>query len=142
MNQEDKELLLKDLSARLPYGVLLHCNTLDTEERLFGINLLNVETEYTDARPIISVDEEGQEGCYSLDEIKPYLRPMSDITKDEFHYLNKRGLTISSISSVAEIETKFDMIEIIDFCNTNHLDYRGLISKGLALEALEGMYKL
>lgn len=125
MKQEDKELLLKDLSARLPYGVLFHCYTLDTDERLFGINLLNVETEFAYASPIISVDEEGQEGCYSLEEIKPYLRPMSSMTEEE------RELWYS----------KYTTAETIDFCNSRHIDYRGLIKKGLALEASSDMYK-
>lgn len=135
MNQSDREILLKDLSARLPYGVLIHCFTLDTDERLFGINLLNVETEYTEASPIISVDEEGQEGCYSLDEIKPYLRPLSSMTdKEKEEYL---GTMVELPNEEYLIRT----LRIIDFCNSHHLDYRGLIPKGLALEAPNDMYK-
>lgn len=126
MKQEERELLLKDLSARLPYGVL--CK----------VEFVGSVTDFTIPLRTDLLDEFIDYKC----EVKPYLRPFSDITKDEFKYLDERGLTVGSVSSVAEIKTEFDMIEIIDFCNANHIDYRGLIPRDLALEAEEGMYKL
>lgn len=127
MIQEEKELLLNDLCARLPYDV--RCKI--------------VNTEIGDIIPAghLRGSDIGKFRALNTIEIYPYLRPMSNLTKDEFRYLDEKGLTISEMSSVANIKSKSDMIEIIDFCNSRHIDYRGLITKGLALEAPEGMYQ-
>lgn len=116
MTQEDKELLLKDLCARLPYGVKVKCRR---ETLTFNVNWFKVFQ-------------------YHLDEIKPYLRPMSSMTEEE----NKEFWEI--VDNYGSDTNAFDGFELgddVDWLNTHHFDYRGLIEKGLALEAPEGMYQ-
>lgn len=113
MNQKDRELLLKDLSARLPYDV--RCKIVNTE---IGDVIPSGHLKGSDIDKF---------KVFSQIEIYPYLRPMSSMTEGE-------------IKKISYSSSKID--ERIDFYNSHHLDYRGLIPKGLALEAQEGMYKL
>ena len=138
MTQEDIQLLLKDLSARLTYGVIVHiCSRGENAVRdviLSGDNITNAF--------------EVPEGWWK--EIKPYLRPMSSITTDEeyeYYQIKKRNsdksLSLMDCSDHLR-QLLFPIIvgtESIDWLNAHHFDYRGLIEKGLALEAPEGMYK-
>ena len=124
MTQEDKELLLKDLCARLSYGIFVK------ENRHYSLDDSPVIYTY-DYHPCIS-------NC------KPYLRPMSSMTEEECIELGNIKATIENISEVIPnvpyyIEVAYS--EQIDWLNAHHFDYRGLIEKGLALESLEGMYK-
>ena len=81
---------------------------------------------------------------YKLDDIKPYLRPMKSMTDEE------KDDVEMYMSQVADeyyndwySPNAWDaMREFVDYCNKRHLDFRGLIWKGLALEASEGMYEL
>ena len=111
MTQEDKDLLLKDLSGRLPYGVILkvyhsaknYINDCgETEDENLG-NLIQ------------SIFIEG------FIWFRPYLRPMSSMTEKEVKDFRK--------STIA-----------YDWLNAHHFDYRGLIERGLAIEAPEDMY--
>ena len=116
MTQEEQQLLLKDLCARLPYGVKINVN--GEEDTLLE---LGVDTGWVNA-------------SYDIEDIKPYLRPISSMTEDEKEEYDKL-FTIHS-----QGETYCENWEWIDFMNSHHFDYRGLIEKGLALEAPEGMY--
>ena len=126
MTQEDKELLFKDLCARLPYNVKCYCEWKEpapngTSGMIDGLSTFLLEEfesmdEYEDV-PIKSV--------------QPYLRPMSSMTEEE--YAKKEELFGSYILD--------NNPAYIDWLNAHHFDYRGLIEKGLALEAPEGMYK-
>lgn len=116
MTQEQKELLLKDLSARLPYGVkckLIYNNKAikDEDATLFGIDKYGsfLFAEFgEDTRKFV---------C------KPYLFPLSSMTeKQEYQY---REVIASSLNHY----------EVYDWLNRNHFDYRGLIEKGLAIDA-------
>lgn len=145
MTQEDKELLLKDLCARLPYGVL--CKS--------GNEILLLKDVYIDG----SVGNEGQlrlgnckyGGIYrSIDEVKPYLRPLSSMTEEEeadLEAYSKQELDKYADNVLKHADkdtTRYSKIILIykdiDWYNKNHFDYRGLIPKDLALEASEGMY--
>ena len=136
MTQEDKELLLKDLCGRLPYGV-----KLDNGVKLRRIDALT---------KIIS----GSGSDRELEHVKPYLRPMSSMTKEELKELNKKYGNIAYFfiqeppyyhglqaqhSDIGSIEIS-EFSEIYDWLNVHHFDYRGLIEKGLALEAPKDMY--
>ena len=110
MTQEEKQLLLKDLCSRLPYGVKFqgedsNVYTLDAAN-YFALQVEDVV-------------------------FKPYLRPMSSMTEEErqdfAHYVAHGN------NSVA--------LDFVDWCNAHHFDHRGLIEKGLALEAPKDMYK-
>lgn len=163
-------LLLNDLCARLPYRVQMRCfdlelnedysytgNKISSDQTLFGINLLNVETEYTESSPVICVDGDGQEGCYSLDNAKPYLRPLSSMTAVEKKELEKMGFRYDSYDYIINEDvnerddygqyysTSVDEIrcsEVTDFLRSHHFDHLGLIPKNLALEAPAEMYKI
>lgn len=132
MKQEDKELLLKDLCARLPYGVkILHegwnyewDDELFTVERVVGIDdkfiytkVINTHNgkEYLDDKHTIRLFDD-----------KLFLRPMSSMTEKEEEEYEK------------VIRGSFE--KQLEFYLRNHLDFRGLIPKGLALEAQDNMY--
>ena len=110
MKQEEKDLLLKDLCARLPFDPIIYVN--DKLPRL-KVGAATRIWEY------IAVDNP----C------KPYLRPMSSRTSDE-----------SKIYDSICRNWPEDWTKRLDFYLKYHFDYRGLIEKGLALEAPDGMY--
>lgn len=129
MTYEEKELLLKDICARLPYGVK-------------GLALGSKEDTISSLRlgeyPCVKTTS-GLSCHLGTGQFKPYLRPMSSMTKEEineFHKLRFRHLNYGSKPLQCVLS-----IDEIDWLNAHHFDYRGLISKGLALEAPEGMYK-
>ena len=126
MTQENKKLLLKDLSARLPYGVKMHCG----EDIIMTLR---------------QIDENCFCECWENEDFKchstwmlPYLRPMASMTAEEKEELNE--VTVINCNEFEGCSTLFDE-EGFDWLNAHHFDYRGLIEKGLALEAPEGMYK-
>lgn len=113
MIQEHKELLLKVLCARLPYKVICKDNNIN----VIGI-LSQIGLHYNICS--LNKDDGDSEYCNILN-CKPYLFPLSSMTekqKEEFH-----SLIIEPVW------------KIIDFCNEHHFDYRGLIEKGLAIDA-------
>lgn len=148
MSQEDKDLLLKDLSARLPYGVkfLRESWIYEWDQELSVIEVLE------------DIDKDGyinNTKVYTVEDIKPYLRSMSSMTEDEREELEhlseeyfgkaldkqiQESLS-SSNRNESEILEYIASSVIVDWLNAHHFDYRGLIGKGLALEPKEGMYK-
>ena len=130
MIQEDKELLLKDLCARLPYGVIYHRND-GANIRLNSIDFERGNLNYTD-----NVEER---------EIKPYLRSMSSMTEEEEQYVLDTWSEDSFNNGIDLMYDNYMMLghapDFIDWLNAHHFDYRGLIERGLALEAPEGMYR-
>lgn len=133
MKQEDKELFLKDLCARLPYGVKIHIK--GEYNKSHQINSINVEDEY------VSFFENWHLYDENLNNCKLYLRPMSSMTEEEEDslaelncYHDNKGLYFSCGHS------QNDICDVINFLNSHHFDYQKLIEKGLALEAKEGMY--
>ena len=119
MTQEDKELLLKDLSARLPYGFLYQVIYDDRTPQMSEKVLIDGEFTLFDG--------------WQVNEIKPYLRPMSSMTEEERIYFQRDSWFVAE-------QILPHSILLIDWLNYHHFDYRGLIEKGLALEAPEGMY--
>ena len=148
---EEKQLLLKDLCARQPYGVICSICRIDDwnvgwrDEKLSGYFYNGTSYEFYFGETAVSVDD--------ISKIKPYLRPMSSITKEELKEFNSLLPThiIGYISkdSRFKIDSGYDevnedinlFVSCIDWLNAHYFDYRGLIEKGLALEAPEGMYK-
>ena len=137
MTQEDKDLLMKDLCARLPYGV--KCKVVDFPTHgLGGDNDKNVwsiasiiyyppESEHHEIVHTIHYYPDGGviHVYLQIDRIKPYLFPLSSMTEEqrnEYHellYNPKHGINI----------------DYFDWCHKNNLDCRGLIPKGLANDA-------
>ena len=141
MTQEDKELLLKDLCGRLPYRVKV---------------ALGDKPMYVWSLESVSVDKDGvidvyiESGNFPLEAVKPYLRPLKSITEEEYKELNEVYNNGESHHVVLpqndeQHHATLCMISngtIDDWLNSHHFDYRGLIEKGLALEATEGIYKI
>ena len=140
MTQEDKDLLFKDLCARLPYGVKCKDWTHDeNDEPIDTIRILGVMDSETKCYKYRRIYAE-----HDISRIKPYLRPMSNMTKEEEEYaLYTWGLEelCNGIDFLYDNNMMFGSAwEFVDWLNEHHFDYRGLIEKGLALEAPKDMY--
>ena len=126
MTQENKELLLRDLCARLPYGV--KCAYFDIKGE---IKVGELFTVWCDEKRVfidkLSID---YDGCDCIGVI-PYLFPLSSMTREQKMFLKQQNWCIA-ISTSGTVETT---IEGFDWLNKNHFDYRGLIPMGLALDA-------
>ena len=117
MTQEDKELLLKDLTARLPYCVKIELTWWVMDEGTY----VNVTLEPEHIEQLLNYEN-------YITEIKPYLFPLSSMTeeqKKEYQYITERWMYDSSYS----------ISDSIDWLNKNHFDYRGLIPMRLAIDA-------
>ena len=137
MTKEDKKTLLVDLSARLPYKVKVCLYEKETCV-LLGIDGYEV---------YLDVDSDS----FRIESIKPYLRPMSSMTEEEYEELK----SISPYYGFAPFEFIGDWCpnyDMVDWLNAHHFDYRtiydedkkkymSMIEKGLALKAPKGMYK-
>ena len=119
MTQEDKELLLKDLCARLPHKIkfLRESWNYESDQELSVIESLE------------DIDKDGyinNTKVYKVEDIKPYLFPLSSMTEEE--KLMYEGLMIGT-------DNISYMLDVIDWLNSHYFDYRGLIEKGLAIDA-------
>ena len=121
MTQEDKQLLLKDLCARLNTNLVCSIYRIDDQgvgyrnEILYGYcNIEGWDEFYFGEDCGISIDY--------VSKIKPYLFPLSSITKK----------TLEELSAYIDIKNAYIAVE---FFHSHHIDYRGLIEKGLALDA-------
>lgn len=121
MTREEKQLLLIDLCARLPYEIKgMHRGEV---QRLLIMDSFG------------SYQVNGYDAWFNLNsvEFKPYLRPMSSMTEEEEE----------EYRAINCYEGLFPHNEdALDYVLEHHLDFRGLIPMGLALEAPEGMYKI
>lgn len=121
MKQEDKEILIRDLCGRLPYGVKASYYGADEEcetcDEVDGVAFDYVEI-----------------GQYSLpvERIKPYLFPLSSMTEEQKVIYG--DLCYSVIQSLAK-NMQSELNELINWLNAHHFDYRCLIEKGLAIDA-------
>jgi hypothetical protein len=122
MKQEDKELLLRDLCGRLPYGVKIDViyskdsgSSLRARLCSEGINTLDTN--------ILWLFQQSE--IY----IKPYLLPLSSMTEEQYKEYTDMSYSVTerywSIANYHQIE----------WFNKNHFDYRGLIPKGSAIDA-------
>lgn len=167
MKQQEKQLLLKDLCGRLPYGVI--CHTEEGDGHLCSINQTIFGTEYgLNISPLkrdYFNDSETDEQS-----IKPYLRQLSSMTEEELRDFAKTKYKDNALWEIVEFpemkcykgfinvrcknknkgdtwifqvntRTPLETYWGLDWLNAHHFDYRGLIEKGLALKAPEGMYK-
>ena len=138
MTQEEKELVFKDICARLPYGVhiLVHdafeystvpfqnayLKAYDTSELIDSISL---NLRYNSKDKLFNrIVKEHKDHL----EIRPFLFPLSSMTdkqKNEYQYITERWM----------YDPTYSISDSIDWLNKNHFDYRGLIEKGLAIDA-------
>ena len=135
LNTFDKELLLKDLCARLPYGIkfLRESWNFETDQELSVIEVLE------------DIDKDGyinNTKVYKVEDIKPYLFPLSSMTdKDLIEFLQIKGMNLNSDELKTFRREPITIVSIlpsysrhIDWLNKNHFDYRNLIDKNLAID--------
>ena len=153
MSQEEKDLIIKDLMGRLPYGVYAEhipsgfqgkINNIDVRHKYNGTN----SVQELECNIMFFDDGEYMDISY----FKPCLRPMETMTEEERKELKKLMncdyVTYSSLRYTVGGQVDYDDFlvyyeessKLIDWLNKNMFDYRELIEKGLALEATEGMY--
>jgi hypothetical protein len=125
MTKEEKQLLLKDLCARLLYHPRINICNDSWEGCQIGEFDTNLYSHHIDAFV-----------CDRI-EIKPYLRPIDSMTEEE----KKEYCDLQAKFLYSSRYPVTDAYELFDWLNAHHLDYRGLIPMGLALEAKEDMYK-
>lgn len=151
MIEEDKDLLLKDLSARFPYGIKgqvtiqvpdlkaydiysghLECKDIDVDVELLGIQEEEIIVSAIDDKYVEIVDT----FLFSYSDFTPYLRPLSSMTDEEKYELY-------GVNGVLDVDFEFETYKVvhllkshnvIDWFNKHHFDYRGLIEKNLAIE--------
>ena len=128
MTQEDKELLFKDLCARLPYGVKIELTWWVMGEG----TCINTTLEPDHIKQLLN-DEDGDT------EIKPYLFPLSSMTGEQYNEF----FSYYHNMEMAEVKASGDYLKAAyigddakySWLNENHFDYRGLIEKGLVIDA-------
>lgn len=147
MTNEEKLLLIRDLSARLPYAVTVECTDGGFRGTLHDINVHHIYDDNDNVCDAICyTDYFGNGDRVPIEYFKPYLFPLSSMSEDqkyEFYlrfivndcdfdcfkiYLDN-GRWHKLLNSLDDIEA------IIDWFHKNHIDYRGLIKKGLAIDA-------
>lgn len=131
MTQENKDLLLKDLCARLPYGVKFRYKYVDCFfHETYGVSTLEgVIPPYHIIHSTLVGEEYLQ---IEKDEIKPYLFPLSSMTeeqKEEYCSLQQKVI----YNSKGLINS--DVMEYVNYCYKNHIDINNLIPKGSAIDA-------
>ena len=140
MTQEDKELLLEDLSARLPYKTIVQidgCGIWD----LRGID----HDDSAELRDRVIVwygkNQPSSKISFPIINCKPYLLSLSSMTEEQKKYIsNKWGINEEFYFEIDPNWGEYfvelgDTVEFIDWLNKNHFDYRGLIPMGLAIDA-------
>lgn len=132
MKQEDKDLLLTDLCARLPYKVRCKVDKIKFEGEL-----REIELSYNMAR-LYNVENDESENVYVYD-CKPYLFPLSSMTEEQKKEYNRLKHEIPvchyEYGDVVEEIELYDSPESFDYLIENHFDYYGLIPMGLANDA-------
>ena len=166
MTEQEHRLLYIDICARLPYGLVV-CQSAQYSDSHFAYSIADKWQKEPHDFHIIGIegkntlitDRNKEERTYSKGIVstpiticidngltnqiaRPYLRPMSSMTEDERNeYLNVKMQETERVA-LAEVYRPEAVSEILDWLNAHHFDYRGLIEKGLALEAPDGMYNL
>lgn len=127
MTQEEKDLLIKDLCARLPYKSIVQIDDCGIWN-LWGVD--HDDSAELRGRVIVwhGKNYPSSKSSFPIIDCKPYLFPLSSMTKEqkqEYQYITERWMYDSSYS----------ISDSIDWLNKNHFDYRDLIERGLAIDA-------
>lgn len=143
MEKEDKELLLKDLCGRLPYGVKVKVTpvpSVECKHVYFNAKVTKIDVDY-----IKVLHEYGWSLTQDITTIRPYLFPLSSMTDEQKEELIE-VIHPKDTAILAEILRKKAKGESVngygityhaaDWCNKNHFDYRGLIPMNLAIDAI------
>ena len=136
MTQEDKEILIRDLCGRLPYGAKAYIKNWSNLSRKYYEGVYIVESIDPSLNSILANSERSSVDVivgYDDYEIKPYLFPLSSMTEEQYDelYIDSRVKN----DSIDVLDALANDMDAIDWLNKNHFDYRGLIEKGLAIDA-------
>lgn len=136
MKQEDNNLLVEDILGRLPYNLIVNvCGTEGYDRKLLSLEKRRTQNEFLAV--IACEDEDYVPMTMRMSNIKPYLRSMLRMTEEErteyngFFHEKPRDFITPSIA-----------VKMFKWLNMHHFDYRGLIEKGLAIEAPKDMYSI
>ena len=136
MTQEEKQLLLKDLLSRQLYTPIVNIKGIKGYDRkLVSLHRSKTTSEF-DVLVNSDKDEEYLPHTYSIDEIKPYLRSMDSMTDEEKVMYSNYQIIVRRLGLTFE----HNIASTIEWLLERHFDYQGLIEKGLAIEAKEGIY--
>ena len=127
MNKEDKELLLRDLCNRLPYNVM--CQVEFKEDGKYNSKVMLLSGIFTDEAYFTT-----KGGSIYSNEYKPYLFPLSSMTEEEQRTLDSMCNGVEMVSRLSGLKM---FGKAFNWLNENHFDYRGLIEKGLAIDATD-----
>jgi hypothetical protein len=148
MTQQEKQLLLIDLCARLPYNVIVKISHRVVDGKTGKV----IKEECHDKTLSLWNEDLLHE---AMSNIKPYLRPMSSMTEEEYEEFCKTDKLMATLLEINKLGRQGTrechlmvakalgerVAEQQNWLNSHHFDYRGLIPMGLSLEATEGMYK-
>lgn len=134
MTQEDKELLIRDLCSRLPYGV----------KCLFENSIETIKGIWYDEDEDWQIDGDKTSTC--IHAVKPYLFPISNMTiKQKIECFKGTDIELDEHNEIWSkcptciedvIFTNIrEWLKVINYLNVNHFDYKDLIKKGLAIDA-------
>ena len=135
MTEEDKDLLFKDLCARLPYGVK---GLRDYTDKVATLHFIIPNCKRpNDTTGFIELEFNDLD-CCPIQEFKPYLRPLSSMTEEE----ENEFISLNAVPSPCTLPNHTRMswysnATMTDWLNAHHFDFRGLIEKGLAIEVTE-----
>lgn len=133
MTEFEKDLLFKDLCARLPYGVKVHAKYIDTNTEVEKVGVLSMVDN--DAVIAFTCDDTNCYNYVAIHEVKPYLFPLSSMTAEQSKELEEIDPEFYSlICGNGDIYVSMD-VRGYDWLNKNDFDYRGLIPMGLAIDA-------
>lgn len=142
MTEQDKHLLIRNMCSRLPYKVKMKINSWSHSVTLQQINPINNSSYF-------KIAEVGYDFRTWEEDIKLYLRSMSSMTDEEktnicskanIDYIDSDIVDFGEFLSEGSPVKITDIVTIINWLNAYHFDYDGLIDKGLAIEAPEGLY--
>ena len=134
MTQDEKDLLIKDLCARLPYGVKVLC-LRDFNHTCYNLEMIDIG----DNEVYLTTNEPDINRYSEIEAVKPYLFPMSSMTEEQKEEFNARTIEIMFGETVCKKNDEMGYGKLmafdLDFYNKHHLDWRGLIPMGLAIDA-------
>lgn len=138
MIQENEDLLLKDLCARLPYDVKIYAKCFDpnTNTDVEKVGVLSMVDN--DAVIAFACDDTNTYNYVTIHDVKPYLFPLSSMTEEQKSFFKDKHIEVDDYLGIIALFSHIDCKEWDEvFCwlNENHFDYRGLIEKGLAIDA-------
>ena len=132
MTKNEKALLLQDICSRLPHGIVV--GTIDNDGTIPNFWMFDSYNSLTEDVRLTNCDVNADRLTYFGD-VRPYLFPLSSMTEEQKEEFNthslKLQLQVINDEIMYEKATEFE----VDFYNKHHLDWRGLIPMGLAIDA-------